>query len=193
MEVKMSDKTFLDDLLEEAESREAYQTEAYYDLILLQIKNLQGQIANNFSEAEKEIQHINNWVLQRNMIFHERCKMLERKLEAFIRERQVKTIELPNGILKMHKKPDKIEIDDLELFLKHARPEVLTIIPEQVKPDLSKIKAFIKRKPVPAGIKISEGKEEFSYKLNGIKEVENGGQEEAGSKIEPASSFRNAV
>src|ERR1035441_8933124 len=148
----MSDKTFLDELLEEAESKEMYQTEAYYDLILLQIKNLQGQIANNFSEAEKEIQHINNWVLQRNIVLDERCKMLERKLEAFIRERKVKTIELPNGTLKMHKKPDRIEVQDLELFLKHARPEVLTIIPEQIKPDLSKIKSFIKRKPVPKGI-----------------------------------------
>src|SRR5664279_5374787 len=146
----MSNKTFLDELLQEAESKEMYQTEAYYDLVLLQIKNLQGQIASNFSESEKEIQHINNWVLQRNMLLDERCKMLERKLEAFIRERQVKTIELPNGTLKMHKKPDKVEIEDLELFLKHARPEVLTIIPEQVKPDLGKIKVFIKRKPVPA-------------------------------------------
>jgi len=187
----MSDKTFLDELLEEAESKEAYQTEAYYDLILLQIKNLQDQIANNFSEAEKEVQHINNWVLHRNMVLDERCKMLERKLEAFIRERQVKTIELPNGTLKMHRKQNKIEIEDLELFLKHARPEVLTIVPEQVKPDLSKLKAFIKTRPVPEGVKVIEGREEFSYKLR--KEVEDGREEETGSETEPASNFRNAV
>jgi hypothetical protein len=182
---------FLEELLQEAESKEVYQTEAYYDLVLLQIKSLQGQIANNFSESEKEIQHINNWVLQRNMLLDERCKMLERKLEAFIRERQVKTIELPNGTLKMHKKPDKIEIENLELFLKHARPEVLTIIPEQVKPDLSKIKNFIKRKPVPAGVKVVLGTEEFSYKLR--KEVEDGRTEEAGPKAEPASNLRIVV
>ena len=187
----MSDKTFLDELLEEAELREEIRTEEYYDLVLLQIKNLQGQIASNFSEAEKEIQHINNWVLNRNMVLDERCKMLARKLESFIRERQVKTIELPNGTLKMHKKPDKIEIENLELFLKHARPEVLTIIPEQVKPDLSKIKNFIKRKPVPAGVIIIEGKEEFSYKLR--TEVENGRQEKAGSQAEPASNLRAVI
>jgi hypothetical protein len=187
----MSERTFLDELLEEAESKEAYNTEAYYDLILMQIKNLQGQIANNFSEAEKEVQHIKNWVLHRNMVLDERCKMLERKLEAFIRERQVKTIELPNGTLKMHRKQNKIEIEDLELFLKHARPEVLTIVPEQVKPDLSKLKAFIKTRPVPAGVIVIEGKEEFSYKLR--MEVENGGSEEAGSQAQPASSFRNVI
>jgi hypothetical protein len=188
----MSDKTFLDELLEEAESKEAYQTEAYYDLVLLQIKNLQEQIANNFREAEKEVQHIQNFVLHRNMILDERCKMLERKLELFIKERRVKTIELPNGTLKMHKKPDKVELEDVELFLKHARPEVLTIIPEQVKPDLSKLKAFIKTRPIPAGVKVIEGKEEFSYKLRNM-EVENGGQEEAGSETQSASSFRNVI
>ena len=187
----MSDKTFLDELLEEAESKEAYQTEAYYDLILLQINNLQGQIANNFSEAEKEIQHINNWVLHRNMVLDERCKMLERKLEAFIRERQVKTIELPNGTLKMHKKPNKIEIEDIELFLKHAQPEVLTIIPEQVKPDLSKLKAFIKTRPVPEGVKVIEGREEFSYKLR--KEVDDGREEEVGPETESASNLRIVI
>jgi hypothetical protein len=182
---------FLDELLQEAESNEMYQTEAYYDLVLLQIKNLQGQIANNFSESEKEIQHINNWVLQRNMILDERCKMLERKLEAFIRERNVKTLELPNGTLKLHKKPDRIEVQDLELFLKYARPEVLAIIPEQVKPDLGKIKNFIKRKPVPEGIKIIEGQIEFSYKIR--KEVEDGREEETGSEVKSAGNLRIVV
>lgn len=193
MGAKMGDKTFLDELLEEAESKEAYQTEAYYDLILLQIKNLQGQIANNFSEAEKEIQHINNWVLHRNIVLDERCKVLERKLEAFIRERQVKTIELPNGILKMYKKQNKIEIENLELFLRHARPDVLTIIPEQVKPDLSKLKTFIKTRPIPAGVRVIEGQIEFSYKLR--KEIEDCGEEtKVGASSESSSSnFRAAI
>ena len=184
----MNDKTFLDDLLQEAESKEAYQTEAYYDLILLQIKNLQGQIANNFSEAEKEINLINNWTLSRNSVLNERTQVLERKLEQFIRERQLKTLELPNGVLKLHKSQDKLDIDNMELFLQHAPAEVLTIIPEQVKPDLSKLKAFIKRRPVPAGVSIIEGKEKFSYKLR--KEAEDGGQEEAGLETEQPSNLR---
>ena len=187
----MNEVNFLDELLQEAESKEAYQTEAYYDLILLQIKNLQEQIAHNFSEADKEINLINNWTLSRNSVLNERNQVLERKLEQFIRQRQLKTLELPNGILKLHKKPDKVEIEDMELFLKHARPEVLTIIPEQVKADLSKLKAFIKRRPVPMGVKVLEGREEFSYKLR--KEVEDGGQEEVGSEIEPTSNLRAVI
>jgi len=186
------ESNFLDELLQDAESKEMYQTEAYYDLILLQIKNLQEQIANNFSEAEKEINLINNWTLSRNTVLNERSQVLERKLEAYIREKKVKTIFLPNGTLKMHKKADRIEIEDMELFLKHARPEVLTIIPEQVKPDLSKIKSFIKTRPVPQGVRVIEGREEFSYKLN--KEVEDGREEtEAGPSTESAGSLRAVI
>jgi hypothetical protein len=187
----MNEVNFLDELLQEAESKEMYQTEAYLDLVLLNIKNLQAQIATNFSEAEKEINLINNWTLTRNSVLNERTQVLERKLELFIREKNVKTIELPNGTLKLHKKQSKVEIEDLELFLKHARPEVLTIIPEQVKPDIGKLKAFIKTRPVPAGIKVIEGKEEFSYKLR--MEAENGGQEEAGSEAEHADKYRAVI
>ena len=89
---------------------------------------------------------INSFTLYKNHQLQERIRWFEMKLEAFIKERQEKTITLPNGTLKMHKKPDKIEIVNLEVFLKNARPEMLTVIPEQVKPDLNKIKAYIKTK-----------------------------------------------
>ena len=87
---------------------------------------------------------IKNWALTKNSKLQNRIDWLAIKLEAFIREQKEKTIELPNGVLKMHKKPDKVEITDLDVFLKHARSELLTIVPEQVKPDLNKIKAWMK-------------------------------------------------
>ena len=133
---------FLEELLQEVEAQEAEQTEAYYDLLLLSIKKLQELIAYNFKEAEKECQLINSFVLQKNFQLQERIRFMELKLESFIKERKEKTITLPNGTLKMHKKPDKIEIEDIELFLKNAKPEMLTVVPEQVKPDLNKIKGF---------------------------------------------------
>ena len=181
---------FLDELIKTAEDKEEQQTEAYFDLLLLSIRTLSQQIAYNFNEAEKECSLINNFVLHKNTQLQERIKWLELKLEAFIREREEKTITLPNGTLKMHKKPDKVEIEDLELFLKKAKPEMLTIIPEQVKPDLNKIKTYIKTKPVPPGVKILEGKEEFSYKLNG---EDNGRKKETGTGVEQDSEFRAVV
>jgi hypothetical protein len=51
----------------------------------------------------------------------------------------------------------------------------LTVIPEQVKPNLLVIKNHIKTRPTPKGVKIIVGLEEFSYKLNN--EEENAGEE----------------
>ncbi|MBS4033513.1 MAG: host-nuclease inhibitor Gam family protein [Ignavibacterium sp.] len=182
---------FLDELLQEAEVKEAEQTEAYFDLLLLQIKQLTKQIEYNFSQSEKECSMINGFVLHKNAQLQEKIRWLEMKLEAFIREKKEKTIALPNGTLKMHKKPDKVEIENLDLFLKKAKSEMLTIIPEQVKPDLNKIKNYIKSKPVPAGVKVIEGKEEFSYKLNG--ENNNGRSEKTGAGAEQDLTLRAVV
>jgi hypothetical protein len=157
----------------------------------MSIRKLQSQIEYNFQEAEKECQMINSFTLHKNAQLQERIRWFELKLEAFIREKKEKTITLPNGILKMHKKPDKVEIEDLDAFLKNAKPEMLSVVPEQVKPDLNKIRAYIKSKPVPPGIKLIEGKEEFSYKLN--KEEENGREKETGAGVEQDSKLRVVV
>ena len=175
---------FIDEMLLEIEAKEEQQTEASYDLILLAIRKYQSEMEWNFQEAEKECTMIRNFVISKNSQIQERIKWLERKLEAFIREREEKTISLPNGTLKMHKKPDRIEVEDLELFLTKAKPELITIIPEQIKPDLNKIKAFIKTRPVPPGIKLIEGEIEFSYKLNG--------EENAGEKTETGTGIKQA-
>ena len=172
---------FLDELLQEAELKEEAQTEAHIDLLMYQIKQLQNQIAYNFSESEKECSMINSFVLHKNAELQERIKWLELKLEAFIREKKEKTIALPNGTLKMHKKPDKVEIENLELFLQKAKPEMLTVLPESYKPDINKIKAYIKTKPVPPGIKIIEGRTEFSYTLS-KGELENAREKKTGTR-----------
>ena len=184
---------FLDELLQEAEVKEEEQTEAYFDLLLLQIKQLTKQIEYNFSQSEKECSMINSFVLHKNAQLQEKIRWLELKLETFIKEKKEKTIALPNGTLKMHKKPDKVEIENLELFLKKAKPEMLSVIPEQVKPDLNKIKNYIKSKPVPPGIKITEGREEFSYKLREESEEENGRTKETGTRAEQDSKLRAVV
>ena len=181
------EKSFIDELIAEAEEKEELQTQAYFDLLLLEIQKLQESIANNFLESDREVEIIKQWALDKNSKLQNKIEWLEKKLESYIREQKVKTIEMPHGVLKFHKKPDRVEVTDLELFLKHSKKELLTIIPEQIKPDLMKIKAYIKQKHfAPYGVTIIEGKEEFSYKLNANgKEVnENGREEEIGIATE---------
>ena len=171
---------FLDELLGMAEQKELMQTEAYYDLLLAEIKKMQLQVEHNFSEAEKEIEIINKFVLKKNSMLDERIKFLERKLETFIRERDVKSISLANGTLKFHKKQDRIEISDMDLFLKHAKKDLLEVIPEQLKPSITKIKQWIKSRPVPKGVPVTIGQREFSYALNNEKEEEDATEKETG-------------
>ena len=187
------EENFLDELLQEAEDKEIQQTEAYMDLLLLDIKKMKEKMIQNFNESEKEIEIIKSWAIRKNSILEERIKFLAKKLEMFIRERGEKTISLPNGELKFHKKQDKIEISDLEFFLKNAHKDLLDVVPEQVKPSLIKIKQWLKTKPVPKGVIVIPGKQEFTYRLNNEKEEINGGTEETGIAAERAEDIKIAV
>ena len=185
-------KNFLDELLEEVELKEDQQTEAYFDLLLLQIKKLQEEIAQNFSNADKEIEIIKNWALSKNSVIQEKINILEKKLEQFIRDSEKKTIDLPNGILKVRKSPDKAEVENLELFLSKATAELVSVVTEQIKPNLKNIKNYIKMTTkVPVGVRVKEGKEEFSYVIK--TEETNAGEKEAGIRTEQTGELRAVV
>ena len=170
------ESNFIDELLREAEEKEQKLSREFADLMLIEISNLEKQIQTNFEQAAREREIIKNWSLKINSKLVSRIEFLSKKLEAFIKETGEKTINLPNGIIKMHKRQDRVEVEDLELFLKNARPEWLTVIPEQVKPNLVSIKNHIRTRPIPKGVKVIEGEVEFSYKLNGVED----GKEETG-------------
>jgi hypothetical protein len=170
---------FIEQLLRDSEEKEKKLTQANYDLLLFEITKLQAEMKNNSAEADKEVEIIKNWALAKNSKLQEMIEYQERKLEAYIREEELKTIDLPHGILKMHKKPDKVEVTDIELFLASATSEMLSVVPQTVRPDLNKIKSFIKtHRRTPTGVTVIEGKEEFTYKLKQNGEDQNNGTQE---------------
>lgn len=157
---------FLDELLKEDELKEQQQSEAYCDLILIQIAELKQKIENLHAAAQKEIDIIQNWLNNKSEAIQKRISFLESYLEQFMRTNNLKTLDLPHGILKIRKSPDRVEIADLDIFIRNARNELIRVIPEEIKPDLNKIKAFIKKTGViPEGVKFIEGEEQFSYKI----------------------------
>jgi len=162
---------------------------AVADLTIMQIQSLKLDVAHLTQEAEKEIQIIREWQDRQLLPILKEVEYLERKLHDFITLKDAKTIELAHGVLKLHKKPDRVEIADMDLFLKSATPEMITIVPEQIKPDLNKIKAFIKSQYIPEGVEIIPGEREFSYK---IKEHKNERKEKTGSSVESADADRIA-
>lgn len=162
---------FMEQLLDEAIEQEQVQSEALADLVLIEIRDLTTRIETTLEQAAEEKQIIDDWALARSAKLQERCDFLSKKLEAFMTTRYeqdgTKTIDLANGQLKVRKKPDRVEVDDMEQFLLHASRDLVSTVPESVKPDLMAIRQFVKRsggRP-PKGVRIVEGKEEFSYKL----------------------------
>jgi hypothetical protein len=158
--------SFIDNLLAEAESKEVDEALAYYDLVVREIARLEGEIAEITSNTDREVQIIKSWALDRNVKFYDRIEFLQLKLESFIRAQDKKTIELPHGTLKLRAKPDKVEIIDLELFMKSATKDLVIIKPEEIKPSLTNIKNWIKMtNKIPDGVAVIEGTTEFKLTL----------------------------
>ena len=170
------EKSFIDQLLEEAEEKEKKLEQAQLDLILIEIRKLEEQVEKNFDTAAQEREIIKNWALERNSILDSRIEWLCKKLELYLREENLKTLDLPNGIIRIRKQPERVSVIDEERFFKRATSDLLNIIPETAKPDLLKIRSFIKKTGrVPDGIEILNGEEKFSYTIkrnnNGKKET----------------------
>jgi len=190
-------KSFLDELLDEVESKETTLHLAHVDLILGEISNLEEQIAKNFEQTEKEIQILNEWTLRKNSKLQERIDWMTRKLEAFMREQgeNVKTIELPNGKLLRRKQPTRLEITDMDEFMKNENLYQLgTLQPEILKPNLNMIKAFINMsRKIPMGVKVIEGIEKFSIKLNNNNKENDNGETEVRTGDKQTNSYKTAV
>jgi len=163
---KTEQSTFIDELLSEAEQQETREIEAYLDMAVREIAELQKAMEQTNLIARKDIELINIWQTNENHKRAERINRLQAKLESYIRASEKKTISLPHGTLKLRQKPDKVEVTDVDLFIKNATKDMVTIAPEQVKPSLSGIKKWIKMtNKIPQGIKLIKGEVEFSLKL----------------------------
>lgn len=160
------EKSFIDQLIAESEQRDKKLEQAHLDLILVEIKKLEEQIEKNFDTAAQEREIIKTWALERNTMLSSRIEWLSKKMELYLKEENLKTLDLPNGVIRIRKQPEKVIIVDEEKFFKRATNAVLNIIPESIKPDLLKIKAWIKRTGrIPDGVEVINGEEKFSYTI----------------------------
>ena len=189
-----NDRDFLEILLNEVEKQERSLHLAHVDMVLNEIRNLESEIATNFQHTDLEKQYLDQWVLQKNTKIQSKIDWMIKKLEAFMREQgeDVKTIDLPNGKLLRRKQPDKIEITDMDTFILNADSSLLTVIPETVRADLNKIKAYYKRSlRVPKGTKLVLGEEKFSIKLT--QRGEENGETKAGAGSQSAQNYKAVI
>jgi len=176
--MKSEGESFIDQLIEEAEQKEKKLEQSHLDLILIEIRKLEEEIERNFDTAAQEREIIKTWSLERNSILNSRIQWLSMRLERFLKEDKLKSLDLPNGIIRIRKQPDKISVVNEEKFFNNATSKLLSII-ETVKPDMLKIRAFIKQSgKVPSGVEVTKQENKFSYTIkrnnNGKEKVRTG-------------------
>ena len=161
---------------------------------MIEIRDLQDQVEQNFEQAERERTIIKNWAITSNDKLVNRINFLEKRLEAWLKEEDKKTVDLPNGVIRFRKQPDRIEIIDEEIFFNNATSNMLSIVPETAKADLNKIKNFIKRSGrTPKGCEVIQGEVKFSYSINNHKEIEVNGKKETGAQAERKDNLRAVI
>lgn len=183
------ENNFLDELIAEAEQRDKKLEREHVDLILLEIRNLNSEIESTFDQAKRECEIIKSWALRRNSSAVSKIEFLEKKLELYFKEENLKTLTLPNGELKFRKSPNRIEITDMSEFLKHANASVIDEIPALIKPNLTKLRSYItKTGRMPKGCTEIPGEIKFHYTI--FKEKING---QSASKAGAANQLTDAA
>lgn len=166
--------SFIQELILEAEEAEQNTTLAFYDLLIIRISEIQKTMDVNYNNCQQEIDLIQNFMLTKNSKLQGQVDGIMSQLESLIKDRNekdksVKSIDLPHGLIRLHKTPNKVEVSDLDKFMSVATSDMITAVSEQLKPNLNGIKKYVKLSGrIPEGISIIEGTEKFSIK---IKEV----------------------
>lgn len=168
--------SFMDDLLAEVEQKE-HQVKIELDQLkadqlLMAVAKLESQMDDVNKLADDEIKLIEQYRNSEIERLEKKRSWLLFNLEGFWRQQSEqtgeKTLRLPHGSLALRKGHDKIEIDNMAIFLKIApRYGFLRTTPEKHEPDLQAIAAHVKTTgEIPLGTKLIPAGVNFSYQLN---------------------------
>ena len=160
---------FIDELLEESEQAEAERrlemNKLRADQLLMAIQVLESKLDEVSTMTTEEIQLIENYRKNEQGRLEKRVRWFVWNLEQFMRSTGEKTMNLPHGILKLRLGRDKIEIADLQQFLKNSdNQRFLKLIPESYQPDVQAIGQHIKKTgELPQGINHIPAEVKFHY------------------------------
>ncbi len=181
----MDNMTFLDEIILEAERAENESrielNRVRADLLLIALWKLDGQSEEVEKTAESEINLIEAWRDTELSRLEKQRSFLTWQLEQYIKSTDEKTIRLAHGQIRLRLGRDKIEIVDLDTFLKVGKKQgLIRTMPEYQEPDLRAVADYVKRTgEIPAGVELTPATTRFSYKLTG---GNNGKEAEAGTE-----------
>jgi hypothetical protein len=167
---------FLDELLAEVEEKEQHKKleldALKCDQLLMAVAKLESQMDDVNKLANDEIKLVEQYRQTEVERLEKKRSWLLFNLEGFWRQQSEatgeKTLRLPHGSLALRKGRDKVEIENMAIFLKIApRNGWLRTTPEKHEPDLQAIAAHIKATgEIPIGTKLIPGGINFSYQIN---------------------------
>ncbi|MCX6133005.1 MAG: host-nuclease inhibitor Gam family protein [Ignavibacteriales bacterium] len=167
--------SFMDELLAEVEEKEhkvkIELDRLKADQLLMAVAKLESQMDDVNKLADDEIKLIERYRKSEIERLDKKRSWLLFNVESFWRVQSEqtgeKTLRLPHGTLALRKGRDKIEIDNMAVFMKIApRYGFLRTTPEKHEPDLQAIAAHIKSSgDIPLGTKLIPAAINFSYQL----------------------------
>jgi phage host-nuclease inhibitor protein Gam len=162
---------FIEELLQEAEIREKEYKEEMdklkADQMLAAIEKLDEQMNDVIKLADDEIALIEEYRKQELEKLEKKRSWLTFNLEGYIRSTGEKTITLPHGQIKLRQGRQKVQVIDMDKFLKVGEKlNLLRKVPESYEPDLQAINQHIKLTgEIPRGVDVIPGETKFSYSL----------------------------
>ncbi|TAK54027.1 MAG: hypothetical protein EPO24_13600 [Bacteroidetes bacterium] len=113
--------TFIDELLAETEQRELQVNKVRADQLLMAITILEGKMDDVNKLCDDEMQIIESYRESEIAKLEKKCSWLAWNLEQFIRSTNEKTIKLPHGAIKLRLGRDKVEVSNMEVFLRRRQ------------------------------------------------------------------------
>ncbi|HEY5123863.1 MAG TPA: host-nuclease inhibitor Gam family protein [Ignavibacteria bacterium] len=170
---RQDDKAILEEIFDdmyeqiEADLAKADSPEVVFSKYLWVIKMKEKAIDNVKATASKLIQDIEDWQSKKIQQNQGQIDFLCTSMQNYLKQKNLKSMQLAPGTIGMRKQQDKILIIDEELFYEKADSQLLRHIPEAYEPDMKKIKEFIKTSSaIPEGVDVTPQDPKFYYKLN---------------------------
>ena len=170
-----SDKELLEDFLnglelndDSAVSIDEIEPEIKLDKYLWVIRQKESELNKCSALAEESIRRTQAWLNKKENTITSAIEFLSGQMKNYLKQNKLKSLSLPNGNIGFRKQSDVVIIQNEELFLENAKPELLRHIQESYEPDLKAIKDYIKKSggDLPKGIDLKPQESKFYYTLS---------------------------
>jgi len=170
-----SDKELLEDFLnglelndDSAVSIDEIEPEIKLDKYLWVIRQKETELNKCSALAEESIRRTQAWLDKKESAINSAIEFLSGQMRNYLKQNKLKSLSLPNGNIGFRKQSDVVIIQNEEIFLENAKPELLRHVEESYEPDLKAIKDYVKQSggDLPKGVDLKPQEAKFYYKLS---------------------------